>query len=356
MGEMFVDDTDLIVMRPDLRSGREVYEELQSATWNWGINLNATGGGLKGQKCYWWLVDYEFANGQWKYAATVEWDMVIPLPDGTCCNIEQISCDKAMKMLGVWSNPSGNDSAHLAENVEGRMVIWIERTKNGHLPPSLVWSLYRWNLWPGLRYGLATLGTTLDEIGSILHRQQFDVLPLLGVNRNVRKRWRTIPQTFGGVGLFDITTEQTLGWISMFLQHYGLDSVLARKFRASLEALQLEIGCIGCPLSTNFDLFGHLATPCWLKSFWERLSHYKFVLHIKYPTLDIPREGDAPIMQVLAQAGYRGKRLAQLNRCRIYFKSMFLSDLTSANGRCFLAAEPRRYHSTAIRVSGFHYP
>lgn len=356
MGEMFVDDTDLIVMRPDLRSGREVYEELQSATWNWGINLNATGGGLKGQKCYWWLVDYTFANGQWKYAATAEWEMVIPLPDGTSCSIEQIPCDKARKMLGVWSCPSGNDSTHLAENVVGKMVTWIERTKNGHLPASLVWRSYRWKLWPGLRYGLATLGTSLDEIGSILHRQQFDVLPLLGVNRNVRRRWRTIPQAFGGIGLFDITTEQTIGWISMFLQHYGLDSVLARKFCASLEALQLEIGSIGCPLSENFDQLGHLATPCWMKSFWERLSHYKFVIHINYPTLKIPREGDAPIMQILARAGYKGKRLAQLNRCRLFFKSMFLSDLTSANGRCFLAADPRRYEATTKRDSRFHYP
>ena len=110
-----------------------------------------------------------------------------------------------MKMMGVWSCPSGIDDTHLKENVTTKMETWIARTRNGRLPSSLAWRSYSWKLWPGLRYGLATLGTTLSALDSILGRQQFDVLPLLGVNRNIRKQWRTIPQSFGGIGLFNIT-------------------------------------------------------------------------------------------------------------------------------------------------------
>ena len=83
----------------------------------------------------------------------------------------------------------------------------------------------------------------------------------------------------------------------MFLQHYGMDSTLGHKFRASLEALQLEIGCSGCPLAMNFDRYGILATPCWMKSLWERLSHFDFKLHVKYPSLEPQREGDSLIME-----------------------------------------------------------
>ena len=356
MGEMFVDDTDLIVMRPDLRSGRAVYEELQSSAWNWGINLNATGGGLKGSKCYWWLVDYEWINGEWRYSAMVEWDLVIPLPDGTFCTIEQVAHDKSMKMLGVWSCPAGVDTVHLQEIVIGKMKTWIDRTRNGHLPATLVWRSYKWKLWPGLRYGLATLGTPLSEIGNILNRQEFDVLPLLGINRNIRRRWRSLPHAFGGAGLFNLQVEQTIGWINMFLQHFGLDSTLARKFMASLEALQLELGCIGCPFEENFGRFGHLATASWVKSFWERLSYYNFTLHVKYPKLNIPREGDATIISLLSQAGHSGTQLRQLNRCRLYLKAIFISDLTSANGRSFLAADPDTYGATAPRQSPYTFP
>ena len=174
MGEMYVDDTDLIVMRPDLRTGRKVYEEMQSAAW-----------GLKGPTCYWWLIDYECNNGRWTYAAKVDWELVVTLPDGTSCTIDQVSCDTSMKMLGVWSCPSGIDNTHLRENVVTKMGTWIDQTRNGHLPSSLAWRSYRWKLWPGLRYGLATLGTPLCNLDSILGRQQFDVLPLLGVNPNI---------------------------------------------------------------------------------------------------------------------------------------------------------------------------
>ena len=356
MGEMFVDDTDLIITRPDLRTGREVYEELQSAAWNWGMNLNSTGGGLKGAKCYWWLIDYEYTNGSWNYAAKVDWELTVPLPDGTSCVIDQVPCDQSMKMLGVWSSPSGIDDTHLKENVTTKMETWIARTRNGRLPSSLAWRSYRWKLWPGLRYGLATLGTTLSALDSILGRQQFDALPLLGVNRNIRKQWRTIPQSFGGIGLFNITIEQTIGWINMFLQHYGMDSTLGHKFRASLEALQLEIGCSGCPLAMNYDRYGILATPCWMKSFWERLWHFDFKLHVKYPSLEPPREGDSPIMEFFFRAGYKGKRLLQLNRCRVVLKAIFVSDLTSADGRCFLAADPNRYQVTPLRSPHYQFP
>ena len=169
-------------------------------------------------------------DGTWKYTAKADWDLIIPLPDGSSCTIEQKDSDEAMKMLGVWSCLEGSDGKHLQEIVIGKMTTWITRTRNGHLAAKLAWISYKWKLWPGLRYGLATLETALDSLDSILGRQQFDVLPLLGVNRNIRRQWRTIPQSFGGVGLFNITIEQTIGWINMFLQHYGMDSTLAGNF------------------------------------------------------------------------------------------------------------------------------
>ena len=356
MGEMFVDDTDVIVLRPDLKTGKEVFDELESSAWNWGINLNATGGGLKGAKCYWWLIDYECVEGQWRYAAKVDWELFVPLPDGGTCSIEQVGCDKAMKMLGVWSCPAGGDMTHLEKIIEEKLTPWVQRTRNGHLPASLAWTSYKLKLWPGLRYGLATLGTSLEDLEGVLARQQFDILPLLGINRNIRRRWRTIPRAFGGAGLFDLTIEQTIGWVNMFLQHYGMDSSLAGKFRASLEALQLELGCAGCPLDADFSRFGHLATPCWVKSLWERLAHYGFRLHVRYPTLTPPRDGDVFLMQVFSQAGVQGVRLRSLNRCRIHLEAMFLSDLCSANGRWFMAADTTAHNLHPKRPSTFVFP
>ena len=83
-------------------------------------------------------------------------------------------------------------------------------------------------------------------------------------------------RAFGGIGLFSFPVEQTIGMINMLIQHYGAGTTLAKKISASIEALQLEIGCAGCPFTENYDELHLLATACWTKSLWERLYYYKF--------------------------------------------------------------------------------
>jgi hypothetical protein len=111
---------------------------------------------------------------------------------------------------------------------------------------------------------------------------------LLGVNRNVKREWRTIHHAFGGIGLFSFAIEHTISMINMFIQHYGAGTRLAKKFMVLLEALQLELGCAGNPLWENFDEKDLLATECWMKYFWERLHHYCFEIRLIYPSLVMP--------------------------------------------------------------------
>ncbi len=48
-----------------------------------------------------------------------------------------------------------------------------------------------------------------------------------------------------------------------------MGTTLVKKFTASLEALQLEIGSNRNSLLENYNEFGLLAMACWAKSFWE---------------------------------------------------------------------------------------
>jgi hypothetical protein len=74
----------------------------------------------------------------------------------------------AKKALGVWSTVSGNDDKHLEENVTGRVGSWINRMRNGHLPARLGWMAYRFKLWPGIQYELATLAIPLTAAQRVL--------------------------------------------------------------------------------------------------------------------------------------------------------------------------------------------
>ncbi len=155
----------------------------------------------------------------------------------------------------------------------------------------------------------------------------------LRVNRNVKREWRIIHRAFGGIGLFSFAIEHTISMINMFIQHYGAGTTLAKKFTVLLKALQLELGCTGNPLWENFDEKDLLATECWVKSFWERLYHYPFEIHLIYPSLVMPCQHDHLLVEMFLVAGYKGLQLQGLNRCRLALRLLFLLNITTACGR-----------------------
>jgi hypothetical protein len=128
----------------------------------------------------------------------------------------------------------GNNSKHIEENVTGKTQQWINKMINAHLSACLGWVAYRFKLWAGIRYGIATLSIPLAAAKRLLHTKNFQHLSFLGINRNVKKEWRTAHRAFGGIGLFSFAVEHTIGMINIFIQHYGAETTLAKKFSASL--------------------------------------------------------------------------------------------------------------------------
>lgn len=103
-------------MDPTLKSSIAVYEEMQRSLYMWGDLLTSTGGALKPEKCFWYLVDYEFKDGEWIYTDTVDWELLVPLPDGSEEPIQQYDVHHCEKTLGVWSSPSGEEGSQLEKN------------------------------------------------------------------------------------------------------------------------------------------------------------------------------------------------------------------------------------------------
>ena len=88
-----------------------------------------------------------------------------------------------------------------------------------------------------------------------------------------------------------------------------------------------------CPFLYDFSVWGHLATNSWGKSLWEKIDHFGISLEIEYPTIPLPRERDCLLMQMLVDKGVRGAELKSFNRVRIANEALFLSDVTTCNGK-----------------------
>ena len=124
---------------------------------------------------------------EWNYAPLVDWELTIPLPNGSTHVIAQQDVHKSKKMLGIWSSPNGKDKRHLEEIIMMKYRQWVDRSKNGHLPSKLNWILYRQKLWPGMQYGLTMLATPTGMVNNLLDKLDYEALPLLGVNRTIKR-------------------------------------------------------------------------------------------------------------------------------------------------------------------------
>lgn len=74
----------------------------------------------------------------------------------------------------------------------------------------------------------------------------------------------------GGLGLFSFPVDHTIACMNILIQHFCAPFVLGKKFDASLECLQLEVGCRRNPLLERYRWLGFLATD-WPLGQWLAL-------------------------------------------------------------------------------------
>ncbi len=134
--------------------------------------------------------------------------------------------------------------------------------QNGHLPCLIAWTAYTHQMWPGLRYGLETMTNDIEPAKELLHAEDYKMLNVLGVLRNVTKGLRWIHTTFGGFGLLSLPTEQLISRVNMLMQHYHASTYLGRKLDASIRYLQLQLGTPHNLLTLDYTKWGQLSPLC----------------------------------------------------------------------------------------------
>jgi hypothetical protein len=192
----------------------------------WSCLLNATGGALKPEKCFWYLLDYECSEGEWTYTKETTTELRIMNPDGTKSPIKQEKVTESKKTLGIYDSLLGGNKGHLSYIVE-KAAQWVNRMKNGHLPSHIAWMAYKHQLWPSLRYGLGTMTNNIEVVNKLLNATDYKTLNILGVFRNVFTGLQKLHTTFGEFGLFSLPTKQLNSRVNMLFQHYHVSTNLS---------------------------------------------------------------------------------------------------------------------------------
>jgi hypothetical protein len=135
VGFAFVDDKDLLrASKPGEKTYAEVAEDMQNGLDLWEGLLKATGGALVPDKSYWYLIDFKWKNGAWKYTTMeeTEFELTMKDKDELCHALSRLPVHEACRSLGYCAAPDGNRRAQV-EYMRSVAVDWSDKLRAGHL-------------------------------------------------------------------------------------------------------------------------------------------------------------------------------------------------------------------------------
>ena len=334
IGFIFVDDTDLIILGDQNDSTQIVVNKAQKAIDCWNAALNVSGGTLRPEKCYWYLLDFIWKKGVCSLINRDMYSITVTDEHGTRSQIEQKDHSCAMEALGVWQNLLGDNKQQTKE------LISIARQANAALgempiPRHLCWQALRQSVWKKIEYVLPAVPLTEKQGNDIAKELYTPLLPRLGCNRNFPNRLRYNSPHHLGFGLHHPSHQAAFFRIEIMLMHGGVSTITGKLIATSYEQHKLEVGTYTPLFHLNFKEYGFLTTSTWLSSTWEFCSINKINLHWKgEQSIGPAREEDTPIMEALRSEGITSETyLIPINRVRCYFQIFSISDIATGDGQ-----------------------
>ena len=315
VGCAFVDDANMYVFSKRLDTVQKVYDEAVEHIASWARLLRVTGGCAKSDKSFWYLLHQKFVKGEWVWESTEGTEMEIEGDEGVPHVVESLPLNEEKKFLGVFDCPEGGNKTQLEKKRE-KVENFVHKMSNGKLPAYLGWMAYRLKLWPSVRYGLGVMTNDMEDLDTLLDKTDQKMMNILGIASTIKKGWRKLHSTFGGVGLYNLVTEQLIERLNLLLQHYKAGSSLSGKLDASLAYLQIQLGVNVCPLDLEYDRWHYLAPLSWIKMLWRTLQVTGFEIHLDYDEIRLPRKRDFVLMEKFQELS-RGNQKDMLSLSRV---------------------------------------
>jgi len=243
----------------------------------------------------------------------------------------------AEKKLGVYFSPSGNYSAQ-AEYMVKSGLHHAACLKCHPLPPREARLSVDLALMPKMTYGIVAVSHTPASLDEAFHKVYYTLLPMIGVNRNITKEYRTLPLQYQGLALPNPNVEVLTAKLHLIQEFWDTDTTIGKMLTQSYQAFQIDVGLGGNIFGRSFGRLGHLATDGFFRNIWELLDYFGTHLRIHH-SFDIPllRENDRTVMDAVYDTGiFSSKELEQINRVRHHKKVSSVGDLAGCDGQTIM--------------------
>jgi hypothetical protein len=268
VGYAFVDDTDLCITGQNPNDTEaDVALRMQQALDLWEGHIRATGGAIVPEKSHWYLIDFKWQQGNWRYVTEIEVpaQLCVRDCDGNIAALERLSVSDARRTLGVKLAPDGNDQTQFHKLLDTANT-WKKQIRAGHLPRKLAWESMTTTILRTQHYPLPPTTLTQKQCDAIMTPILQAGLPGSGTTRTFPRALVYGPIEYQGLGIPDLYTSLGISHIERILKHSHLDDdITSQLIRASVEQLKLEIGCNGPTVSLPYEDFAKLAINCWIR-------------------------------------------------------------------------------------------
>jgi hypothetical protein len=310
---------------------------MQECVSTWEGCIAASGGQLEATKTYWYLIDFKWANGRWRYATLNDNPASVFMRSSSqsLIPIERLEVTEAQQTLGVRLAPDGNNSAEYV-HLKQECNAWAARICTGMVPKQYAWQAFLSTIWAKIAY--AILATTFSQAAceSIMKQMVSATLSKAGVNHHFPRDLVYGDISRQGLGIPDLFVWQGAEAVSRFLRFMmSENSITSHLVKASYELLQLETGCHH-PFLLPWSHWEKLVTKSYMKHIWRFLDTFSIKLKGPLQLGNGYREGNHLLMELCMQF-MQVAEWGSCNICRIYMQAVWLSELTSGDGTVILA-------------------
>ncbi len=218
---LYMDDSDLFYMAIGMPLDEEFLQLVQSATNHWAGLVHVTGGSLKPQKGFWYMLNWIWKYGKARLKTLYELQqnpLYIPQSNGTRVLIHLKAICDPEKKLGVYTCEMGNFSYHVAQLLTTGSE-YAERLGLQRLPARDTWMGKCYQLFPKLIYGAAAVTHSPQKLEDVFQSIWYKLLPSLCVNRNIAKEYRMLPLWFQGLALLNTNIDVLSRKIHLLQSH-----------------------------------------------------------------------------------------------------------------------------------------
>ena len=357
-GFAYVDDSDLFASRPDGDIDLTV-NKMQEVVTNWEYAAKVTGGALAPEKCWWYLLAFEWDDtGAWKYK-TIDESTTIYARDAmnSAHSIKLLQSHEAQEMLGVYIAPNGSCQEQLRQ-MKDKARKYGELVRSNHLQRHEAWLGLTTMALKSIEYCLPATTLTKAECREVMWILIKAFLPAAGINRNMKSTVIHAPPAMQGLGLQDIYLTQGINHINDIVEHTWKKGITGQFITASMEFLRLELGVNIDILNSSYDKYKSLVlTSSWITNSWEFASQCGISVGVNVARVEEARYNDKPIMElILDHDDIHTEEIVCANECRMYLKVFNISEIVTGDGRRITTSAWEGYRDTDNKAKDLQWP